>query len=263
MKLLLLGDVFGKPGRRAISSLLPGLIDHHKIDFVVANGENLCGGKGMTPVKCEELFAAGVDVISSGNHARDQKEIDSMLQNDSRLIRPLNYPETVPGRGFSIRSARNGKDVAVVNVMGRVHMGELPSPFVSIRPVLEEVKKWTNVVLVDFHAEATSEKRAMGWFLDGKVTAMIGTHTHIQTADEEVLPLGTAYLTDAGMTGPYDSVIGLRKDLAMERFLEGKKGKFEAAKGDVRLCGALIECDPATGRATHIERVQIRMAAEG
>ncbi len=257
MNILLIGDVFGKPGRRAIMESLPALIKNEALDFVIANGENLAGGKGMTPDKCEELFAAGVDIITSGNHVRDQKEIDPALDSDSRLLRPLNYPpHSMPGRGWIVRAAKNGVEVGVINAIGRVHMGEIPSPFEITLGAVTECRKTTSIIIVDFHAEATSEKRALGWYLNGKVSAVLGTHTHVQTADEEILSEGTAYISDVGMTGPYDSVIGLRKDLALERFVLGIKGKFDVGKNDVRFCGAIVDVDSKTGRARSIRRVR-------
>ncbi|HLG20019.1 MAG TPA: TIGR00282 family metallophosphoesterase [Bdellovibrionota bacterium] len=257
MKILFIGDVFGKPGRRVIEAHLPRLIDEEKLDFVIANGENMAGGKGLTPATCRELFDVGVDVITTGNHVRDQKEIDAMLESDPRLLRPLNYPPTMPGTGHGVRPSRGGASVGVVNAIGRVHMGEIPSPFLPTMERVKTLKEQTPVVVVDIHAEATSEKRAMAWYLDGIASAVVGTHTHVQTADEEILPKGTAYITDVGMTGPYESVIGLRTDLALERFVQQKKGKFEVGKGDVRLCGAIIEIDVATGRALTIRRLRI------
>jgi len=259
MNILLIGDVFGKPGRRVIAEKLPALIEMESIDFVIANGENAAGGKGLTPQTAEELFAAGVDVLTSGNHARDKKEIDEMLNESPRLVRPLNYPESMPGKGKTVRRARNGVQVGVVNSMGRVHMRELPSPFQPTRQCVRELHEFTPVVIVDFHAEATSEKRAMGWHLDGIASAVLGTHTHVQTADEEIMPEGTAYITDVGMTGPYDSVIGLRKDLGLERFLEGNRHRFDVGKKDVRFCGAIVEIDERTGRARSIKRLQERI----
>ncbi len=259
-KILLIGDIFGRPGRRAIFETLPWLILEEKLDFIIANGENVAGGKGLTPEICHQLFDAGVDVITTGNHVRDQKVIDVMLESEPRLLRPLNYPPSMPGNGHVIRKTQNGKDVAVINAMGRIHIGEIESPFKPTRACVDHVRQMTPIIIVDFHAEATSEKRAMGWFLDGLVSGVLGTHTHVQTADEEILPQGTAYITDVGMTGPYDSVIGLRKDLALERFVEGKKGSFDVAKKDVRFCGAIVEVDDESGKALSIKRVRHNLA---
>jgi metallophosphoesterase (TIGR00282 family) len=257
VKILLVGDVFGKAGRRALFELLPGLIRSESIDFVIVNGENAAGGKGLTPEICHQFWDAGADVVTTGNHARDKKEIDPLLDESPRLLRPINYPFSVPGRGNTVLKSRSGYDVAVLNLSGRVHMGEIESPFVSIMKSVSEMKQRTPIVILDFHAEATSEKRAMGWYLNGHVSAVIGTHTHVQTADEEVLSGGTAYITDAGMTGSHDSVIGLKTELGLDRFLRGDKSKFEAGKKDVRLCGALVDVDETTGKARSISRVRI------
>jgi 2',3'-cyclic-nucleotide 2'-phosphodiesterase len=260
VNILLIGDVFGKPGRRAVRELLPGLRGEHALDFVIANGENAAGGKGMTEGTCRELFDAGVDVITSGNHVRSKSEIDDYLRVEERVVRPLNWPEPIPGKGFVVRPSRVGVPVAVVNSMGRVHINMGDSPFEITKRTVEEMKGRTPVVVVDFHAEATSEARMMGWYLDGLATAVLGTHTHVQTADEEVLPQGTAYITDVGMTGPHHSVIGLSIELAERRFFHGDRNGFEVAKKDVRLCGAIVDADEASGRARSIRRIQIKLA---
>jgi metallophosphoesterase (TIGR00282 family) len=254
-RILLIGDVFGRPGRRAVLETLPTLIPEEKLDFVVVNGENAAGGKGLTPEICRGFFDAGCDVITTGNHVRAKKEIDPLLESEPRVLRPLNYPPSVPGSGSVVRQARNGRNVAVINAMGQVHMGEeIDSPFLSIRAKVDELRFQTPIVILDLHAEATSEKRAMGWYLDGRVSAVLGTHTHVQTADEEILPNGTAYLTDVGMTGPHESVIGLRTDLALERFVSGKRGAFDVGKKDVRLCGAIVDVNDESGKAVSIRR---------
>lgn len=253
----MIGDIFGRPGRRAVFETLPILIAEENLDFVVANGENAAGGKGLTPDICHQFFDAGCDVVTTGNHARDKKEIDILLESEPRLLRPFNYSPNIPGCGSVVRPSRNGKMIGVLNVSGSVHMGaELPSPFEKIKVKVQELRDQTPIILVDFHAEATSEKRAMGWYLDGLVSAIVGTHTHVQTADEEVLPQGTAYMTDLGMTGPYDSVIGLRTDLAMQRFVEKKRGGFDVGKKDIRFCGAIVDVDDETGKATSIRRIR-------
>ncbi len=258
MNILFIGDIFGKPGRRALFELLPGLIRSESVDFVVVNGENAAGGKGLTPEIFHQILDAGADVVTTGNHIRDKQEINSLLDESSRLLRPLNFPPGAPGRGHTIVKSRAGIDVAVINASGRVYMGEIvDSPFAPVMNCVEEVRKTTPVVLVDFHAEATSEKRAMGWHLNGHVSAVVGTHTHVQTADEEVLSGGTAYITDLGMTGPHDSVIGLRTDLAMDRFLKGDRSKFDVGKRDVRLCGVIVDVDETTGKAREIRRIRI------
>jgi metallophosphoesterase (TIGR00282 family) len=259
-RILFIGDVFGRPGRHAVFATLPGLIVEEKLDFVVINAENAAGGKGLTPDICRQFFDAGCDVLTTGNHVRSKKEIDPFLESEPRLLRPFNYPPTMPGTGTVVATGRNGKLIGVINAIGKVHIGEeIESPFVRLREKAAELRGQTPVVILDLHAEATSEKRAMGWFLDGRVSALLGTHTHVQTADEEILPQGTAYISDVGMTGPYDSVIGLRKDLALERFVAGKRGGFDVGKNDVRICGAIVEVDDETGKAISIKRFRKNM----
>ncbi len=261
MKVLFLGDVFGKPGRQAVQRLVPRLIARDGVDLVVANAENSASGIGVTPDAAEELLAAEVDLLTSGNHIWAKREIVPYLQAPgSRLLRPANYPPGTPGRGRAIVSTPDGRRLGVVNVEGRVFMRPLEDPF---RVALAEVEALRSegivCILVDVHCEATSEKNAMGWFLDGKVSAVLGTHTHIQTADARVLPGGTAFVTDVGMCGPWDSVIGVRKELVIERFLSSRPVSFEPAKRDVWLQGAIVEIDDATGRARSIVRVQERV----
>jgi 2',3'-cyclic-nucleotide 2'-phosphodiesterase len=254
-RILIIGDVFGRPGRRAVFETLPRIISEEKLDFVIVNAENAAGGKGLTSDICMQLFDVGCDVITTGNHVLDKKEIAPFLEIEPRLLRPLNYPPSMPGSGSVVRTARNGRNIAVVNAMGRVHIGdEFESPFVTAKAKVEELRAQTPVVMLDFHAEATSEKRAMGWYLDGLASAVLGTHTHVQTADEEILPKGTAYMSDIGMTGPHASVIGLRTDLALERFLQGKRAGFDVAKQDVRFCGAIVDVDDESGKALTIRR---------
>jgi len=262
LKILFIGDIVGRAGRRAVREILPGLIREEGIDFVVANGENAAGGIGITPEKAEELLALGIDVLTSGNHIWKKKEIFPYLESHPRLLRPANYPPGVPGRGSGIFLSRRGMKVGVLNLEGRVFMRPVESPFRVSERQIEYLKGETPIVVVDFHAEATSEKMAMGWFLDGEVTAVIGTHTHVQTADERVLPGGTAYITDAGMTGPLDSVIGMRKEIAIEGFLTLLPNKFQVAKGDVELQGVLLEVDEVTGLARSIRRIR-RMPGGG
>jgi len=258
MKLLFIGDVIGKPGRTFLRRHLPGLIDRHGVDFTVANAENSASGVGATPETCREMFDSGVDCLSSGNHIWDKKEILHYLDNEPRLIRPANYPDPNPGSGVFLGRSRDGARVAVVNLIGRVFLVNAEDPFTTADGLLDELRGRTDCVVVDMHAEATSEKVAMGWYLDGRVSAVIGTHTHIPTADETILPKGTAYLTDVGMTGPFDSVIGVEKSLVIERFLTQRPIRFQTAEGDVRLYAALVDVDTATGRATRIERVVVR-----
>jgi metallophosphoesterase (TIGR00282 family) len=258
MKLLFIGDVIGKPGRAFLRRHLPDLIDRHGVDFTIANAENSASGVGATPETCREMFDAGVDCLTSGNHIWDKKEIFGYLENEPRLIRPANYPDPNPGAGVYLGRSRDGARVAVVNLIGRVFLVNVDDPFTAADDLLHELRGKADCIIVDMHAEATSEKVAMGWYLDGRVAAVMGTHTHIPTADETILPHGTAYLTDVGMTGPFDSVIGVEKSLVIERFLTQRPIRFRTAEGDVRLYAALIEIDPASGRASRIERVVVR-----
>jgi hypothetical protein len=224
---------------------------------VVLNAENLAGGVGVTAATMKEMFEAGADVLSSGNHIWDKKEALELIKKEPRLLRPVNYNPVQPGKGHIIAEARNGARVGVVCAAGRVFMAHADCPFRLLPPLIEDIKKETPLVVLDFHGEATAEKRAMGWHLDGSLAAMVGTHTHVQTADEEILPKGMAYITDLGMTGPYDSVIGIRKEDSLSRFLTGLNTHYNTAKGNVKFCGALVEADAATGRASHIERVNV------
>ena len=259
MKILLIGDIVGNPGREAVRALVPQLRRRHDLDLVVANCENIAGGAGVTPKTAQELFGSGVDFLTSGQHIWRYKEIMPYLNQEPRLIRPANYPPGAPGAGAGVIAARDGTKVGVLNLVGRVFLETVDCPFRAAQREVERLRRETPVILVDMHAEATSEKIAMGWYLDGQVSAVVGTHTHIQTADERVLPKGTAYLTDLGMTGPYDSVIGRRVDQIIERFLTGIPQKFEVPETNVILCGAILEVDAKTGRAERLERVQERL----
>jgi metallophosphoesterase (TIGR00282 family) len=254
MNLLFIGDVFGKPGRRAVTELLPQLKRELAVDFCVVNAENAASGAGITPEIATELLEAGADVLTGGNHTWDRKEGHAVLDNELRVLRPANYPEEVAGRGSGVYTI-NGEKVAVVNLIGRVFLHPVDCPFRAADRILESLANVTTWVFVDFHAEATSEKQAMGWYLDGRVTAMAGTHTHVQTADERILPRGTAYITDAGMTGPHDSVIGVRKELALERLRTQLPVRFQPAEGDIRLHGIWVRSNPATGRALEVRRI--------
>jgi metallophosphoesterase (TIGR00282 family) len=256
MRLLFVGDIVGKPGRQVLRRGLPLLVRQHAIDLVIANVENAAGGFGITRETAQEILASGVQVMTTGNHVWDKKEAIEYIASETRLLRPLNFPPGAPGRGSLVVEAQ-GTPVAVINVMGRVHMPPLDDPFAVVVREIERLRARTPVVLVDFHAEATSEKIAMGWHLDGRVTAVVGTHTHVQTADERVLPGGTAYITDVGMTGPHDSVIGVDKDAAIARFLTGMPSRFDTATGDARLLAVIVETDAATGRAIGIERLNL------
>jgi 2',3'-cyclic-nucleotide 2'-phosphodiesterase len=262
VRILFLGDVVGRVARRAIRQELRGLRRRLAIDFTIANGENAAGGKGMDPDSTEELLDAGVDVLTSGNHIWQHRSILPLLERESRLIRPANFPPGNPGRGWTVVKAVGGTiEVAVVNLIGRAFMGSFDCPFRAADRILDELKGQAKVVFVDMHAEATAEKVAMGWYLAGRVAAVVGSHTHVQTADERVLPGGTAYLTDAGMCGPVDSVIGMRREEVLERFLTQRPVRFDVAKGDAILQGAVIDVDAETGRAREIARLQERTEA--
>jgi hypothetical protein len=255
VKILFLGDVVGKPGRLAVRSLLPGLIHRERADLVVANCENVAGGAGVDPESCRELFEAGVDVLTSGNHIWRRKEIVPYMESEPRLLRPVNFPPGTPGCGVARLTTPAGVGVVIVNLIGRVFMDSVDCPFQAADRVLAEVAA-PAVILVDMHAEATSEKGAMGWYLAGRVSAVLGSHTHVQTADERILPEGTAYLTDAGMCGPIDSVIGIKAALAVHRFRTHLPTKFDVASGPVIVQGAVVTVDPQSGRASAIERLQ-------
>jgi 2',3'-cyclic-nucleotide 2'-phosphodiesterase len=257
MKLLFIGDIFGKPGREIVRRGLPALIEHHEIDFVIANGENAAAGFGITGDIADVLFGYGIDVMTSGNHVWDKKEVLDYIPRQPRLLRPANFPAGVPGRGSYLGRTRTGEPVGVVNVMGRIFMTPLDDPFAVALREIEALRAKTRVIIVDFHAEATSEKVAMAWHLDGRATAVLGTHTHVQTADERLLPKGTACMTDVGMTGPHDSIIGVTVEAALGRFLNAMPARFESASGPGRLNATVITADPATGKATRIERLNM------
>jgi metallophosphoesterase (TIGR00282 family) len=259
VKLLFIGDIFGKPGREIAQRAIPALVAQHGIDLVIANVENAAAGFGVTGDIAETLLRYGVDVMTSGNHIWDKKEVLEYIPRQPRLLRPANFPPGAPGRGTWIGRTRTGEPVAVINLMGRVFMAPLDDPFAVALAQVEAARAKARVIVVDFHAEATSEKAAMGWHLDGRVTAIFGTHTHVQTADERLLPQGTAYVTDVGMTGPHDSIIGVAIDAALGRFVSGMPTKFEAASGPARLNAIIITADPATGRALGIERLNMSL----
>jgi hypothetical protein len=256
MRILFLGDVVGKPGWRALRRVVPRLIDTESISLVVANGENVAGGAGIDVAGAQALFDAGVDVVTSGNHVWRRSEIVERLATDTRFLRPANFPPGTPGVGWTVCETADGTMVGIVNLIGRVFMAALDCPFRAVEAVLPELRVRAGVIVVDMHGEATSEKVAMGWFLDGRVSAVLGTHTHVQTADERILPGGTADLTDVGMCGPMDSVIGVRRELVIRRFLTQMPVKFEVASGPVVVQGALVDIDPVSGRATALRRVQ-------
>jgi len=257
MELLFVGDVVGQTGRSWLKRALRRLSTDRRPDLIVVNGENAAGGHGITPSTARELFRAGADVITTGNHIWDRKEIHGMLEQEDRLLRPANYPDPAPGGGVCVVQARDGTPVGVVNLMGRVFMGQLDDPFRMVDEILHELRARSRVVVIDFHAETTSEKIAFGWHVAGRASAVLGTHTHVPTADARVLPGGTAYITDVGMTGPYDSVIGMEKEQALERFLSQRPVRFTPADGDVRLAGVRVEISPHDGQALSIERVEL------
>jgi metallophosphoesterase (TIGR00282 family) len=258
MRILILGDVVGRPGRRAIRDLVPSLVHEEKIHLVIANAENAAGGMGVDVKSAEDLFSGGVHVLTSGNHIWKKKEIYPYLEKNPNLIRPANYPDGAPGRGWLPWQDERGHRALIINVQGRVFMpSHIDDPFRCVDAILREHGRFSPVVVVDMHAEATSEKNAMGWFLDGKVSVVYGTHTHVQTADERILPNGTAYITDLGMCGPMDSVIGIEKETVIEGFLSQLPRKFDVAKGNVVLRGILLDVDESTGRAREIRRLQI------
>ena len=258
MKVLYIGDIIGDPGRRAISRTLHKVVAQHGVDLVIGNGENAAGGFGITPELAHELFDMGLSVITTGNHVWDRKEILDFIKHEPRLLRPANYPEGAPGKGSVVVETAAGEKLAVVQVMGRIYMPmQMDCPFQTAKREVARLKAETRAIIVDIHAEASSEKMAMGHYLDGEVTAVVGTHTHVQTADEQILPQGTAYLTDIGMTGPIHSVIGIRKELAIEKFITQMPRRFEVASGPAVLSAVLIELDGRTGKAVGIQRFRI------
>jgi hypothetical protein len=256
-RLLFIGDIVGRPGRDLVRHGLAALVESHQIDFVIANAENAAAGFGITRDIGDQLLDCGIDVMTSGNHIWDKKEALDYIGTESRLLRPANYPAGAPGNGSYVARTRTGRPVGVINVMGRVFMLNIDDPFAVVKREIAAMRERTRLIFVDFHAEATSEKIAMGWHLDGLVTAVVGTHTHVQTSDERVLPKGTAYLTDVGMTGPHDSVIGVEVEAALGRFLTGMPAKLETATGNPRLNAAIIDADEDTGRALDIERLNL------
>lgn len=258
MKVLFIGDIVGKVGRSAVKSLLPNLTDKYKIDLVIANGENIAGGFGLTEALVSEIFKMGVHIITTGNHVWDKKDFINYISKDDRVLRPLNFPPGIPGYGSLLFNLSNRLKVAVLNISGRVFMSNIDCPFRAARAELEHIMKETKIIIIDFHAEATSEKIAFGYFVDGKASAVIGTHTHVQTADEKILPNGTAYITDVGMTGPLNSVIGIEVKQIIQRFLTNMPARFETARGEGVLSAVVAEINNDTGRATAIQRLQIK-----
>lgn len=257
MRILILGDVVGRPGRGAVRDIVPSLIISEGIDLVVANAENASGGIGVDVKSAEDLFSGGVDILTSGNHIWKKKEINAYMEAHPQLLRPANYPDGAPGRGWFEWQGKTGLSVLVVNLEGRVFMRSLEDPFRTVDSILQKHGPYSPVVLVDMHAEATSEKNAMGWYLNGRVSLVYGTHTHVQTADERILPGGTAYITDLGMCGPMDSVIGVEKEAVIEGFLTQRPLRYEVARENVVLQGVLLDVDEDTGKAKGIRRMRI------
>jgi metallophosphoesterase (TIGR00282 family) len=258
MNVIILGDVVGKPGIKVLCQTLRKLKEKHEAEFVVVNVENAAEGAGLTPQIGDQILAAGVDVMTSGNHIYDKKDVIKYIENQPRLLRPANYAPETPGRGLWLGSTNSGTQVAVINVQGRVFMPPTECPFRTADKLISEIGNRAAVVIVDHHAEATSEKMAMGRYLDGRVSVVVGTHTHVQTADEQLFPNGTAYITDLGMTGPHDSVIGVESQIVIQRFLRGMPNRFETATDDARVSGIVVEIDERTGKAVKIERLQVK-----
>ncbi len=260
MKVLFIGDIVGQPGRRAVTELVPKLRQEHGLHVVVANGENSAGGSGITPGTADEIFNAGVDIITSGDHLWDQKEVIELLDNEPRFVRPLNYPAETPGQGSTLFNPPDMPSIGIINLQGRTFMQALENPFHSAVEEVEKLRRRTKLILIDFHAEATSEKIALARMLDGTVSAVLGTHTHVQTADEQIFPGGTAFLCDAGFTGPHESVIGRQIEPIVRRFLTNMPQKFEVAKGRILLQGAIVDIDEISGQARRIERISRRIS---
>jgi metallophosphoesterase (TIGR00282 family) len=257
LNILFIADIVARPGRWAVSQVLPDLKKSHQIDFTIANVENAAGGFGLTREIAKKIHSYGVDCLTSGNHIWDRKDIYPYLEEDKRILRPANYPPGVPGRGTGIFETPQGHKIGVLNIQGRVYIKEIDCPFRGATEEVRKLREETRIILIDLHAEATSEKIALGWYLDGKVSAVLGSHTHVQTADETILPGGTAYITDSGMTGAHDSVIGINKEDALARFLLQIPRRFTPANQDVKFSGVLINVDPETGKALEIERIKI------
>jgi 2',3'-cyclic-nucleotide 2'-phosphodiesterase len=257
VKILFIGDIIGKPGREALSRELHRIVDRHMVDLVIANGENAAGGFGLTQETAQDLFKCGIQMITSGNHIWDKKDSLEYINRETRIVRPANYPEGTPGRGATVIKTPGGVKIGILNLEGRVFMNNLDCPFRCADREIAKLKEETPIIFVDFHAEATSEKASLGWYLDGRVSAVIGTHTHVQTADERILTDGTAYMTDAGMTGAFDSVIGVKKEEAIQKFVTQRPSKFEVAKKDLRINAVVIEVNERTGHALSIERINI------
>lgn len=260
IKVLFIADIFGRPGRKTVAKLLPDLCKNKgPFDLIIANGENAAGGMGITPKIANNFLDWGIDVITTGNHVWGQKEIIEYFDEQPRILRPANYPPAaeVPGKGFLVTQMENGLSATVINIAGQLFMENYDNPFHTVTKILEDLGSETDIIIVDFHAEATAEKITMGWYLDGKVSAVIGTHTHVQTVDERILPEGTAYITDAGMTGPYNSVIGMDIESPIYRFITMMPKSYKVAKGGTIFSGVVLEIDASTGKAMSIERIRV------
>ncbi|MCG1011790.1 TIGR00282 family metallophosphoesterase [Tepidanaerobacter sp. GT38] len=258
LRILMIGDIVGRPGRTIIREKLLNIKNKYEADFVIANGENAAGGNGITEKIAQELFISGIDFLTMGNHIWDNKDVFNFIETENRMIRPANYPSTAPGKGYQIVQTGKGM-IGILNISGRTFMPPLDCPFRTADEIIQKISRVTNIIIVDFHAEATSEKIAMGWYLDGKVTLVAGTHTHVQTADEKILPNGTAYITDIGMTGPVDSVLGIDKESVINKFITQLPVRFEVAKGPAELNGILVEVNELTGKAIAIYRIRETM----
>lgn len=256
MNILFIGDIVGRPGRTIMEKLLRSIQNEYKADFTIVNGENAAGGNGITREIADEIYRLGVNCITTGNHVWDQRQVFEFIDQEPRIVRPANYPQGTPGRGYTVLKGPGGVDIGIINVSGRVYMPSIDDPFQEVNKIVTTLRSKTDIIFVDFHAEATSEKIALGWFLDGRVSAVCGTHTHVQTADERVLPSGTAYISDVGMTGPRDSVLGVKKETIIKRFLTSLPVRFEIAGGAVQLNGVIIDVIPETGKARSIQRIQ-------
>ncbi|HHY13762.1 MAG TPA: TIGR00282 family metallophosphoesterase, partial [Thermoanaerobacterales bacterium] len=253
-----IGDIVGRPGRRTVKNVIEELIFKYNVDFIIANGENSAGGAGITKNVAEELFDYKIDCLTMGNHTWDNKEIFDFIEEETRIVRPANYPPETPGRGYIILD-KNDIKIGIINLLGRVFLPPLNCPFQEVKTILKKIKDEADIIIVDFHAEATSEKMAMGWFLDGKVSAVLGTHTHVQTADERILPRGTGYITDVGMTGPVNSVLGVRHELVVNKFITQLPTRFKVASGDTMFNGAIIETNIKDGKANRIIRINFQI----
>ena len=259
MKILILGDIVGQPGRRVIKEVIRRLKEEEDIELVIANAENAAGGSGITPPVAEELFSSGIHLLTSGDHIWKKKEVIPLLEREKRILRPANYPPGVPGRGSTLIKTSAGELVGVINLVGRVFMAPVECPFRLVKEEIKKLKEETSVIIVDMHAEATSEKLALAWYVDGAVSAVLGTHTHVQTADERIFPQGTAYITDLGMTGPFYSILGRKSEQIIERFVLQMSTRFNLAGGEVLACGVIVDINSKTGKARSIKRIQERI----